>query len=442
MHNNIEVNNYNMRAYKRGTSLYDYCISENKQWILEQFDSEKNAPLTPHDFTKSSDKKAWFKFNECGHSCYQRIADKTGKDSKHCPHCLNRGKIGKSLLSQYPDFAQMFLSEANNITPDLVSHQSGRIFLWKCLRCGNIFQGRVSDVVKGKRVCNECSNMKRSFPEICLAYYLLQVDKSREIDKHIDGYKFDFYLPKYKSLVEYDGYPWHNTKAARKNDVIKDLICKKHNLTLLRIRDNRLADNPMLLSHVWIFDYDENFVFLQELGQKLSALLNINDLKLDVNVNRDFSKIKKFEFDLGKETSLLYYIPNIYDYIDPENDKNGKPEYIFSKSHSIRFWLRHPIHKNLKWSMTTHHLFVNKEPYTQWIKMCLKMLKRYPELEEQICHYGNNIREESIFKLTCSCGKIFEKSYASLMGKSRVKMCNDCLTKFRLNNLRTSRKPN
>lgn len=72
MHNNIEVKSCNMCAYKRGTSLYDYCISENKQWILEQFDFKKNAPLTPHDFTKSSDKKAWFKFNECGHSCYQR----------------------------------------------------------------------------------------------------------------------------------------------------------------------------------------------------------------------------------------------------------------------------------------------------------------------------------------------------------------------------------
>jgi hypothetical protein len=46
-----------MIKYKRGTSLYEYCISENKIWILEQFDYEKNFPLTPVDIPKSTDEK-------------------------------------------------------------------------------------------------------------------------------------------------------------------------------------------------------------------------------------------------------------------------------------------------------------------------------------------------------------------------------------------------
>ena len=43
--------------YKRGTTLYDYCIKEDKLWILEQFDNKKNIPITPKDITKSSSQK-------------------------------------------------------------------------------------------------------------------------------------------------------------------------------------------------------------------------------------------------------------------------------------------------------------------------------------------------------------------------------------------------
>ena len=227
-----------MKKYKRGTSLFEYCVRENKTWLLEQFDFDKNWPKTPADYAKASDKRIWFKY-DCGHSCLQRIADKTGKNSMGCPTCLNRGIIGRSLLEEHPYYAEMFMVEKNGVTPNDVSKMNGKSFWWKCQRCGNEFKGKVSDVVQGHRVCSECSNTRRSFPEYCLGYYLLQIDKDREINKNIEGYKFDLFLPKYNLVIEYDGYPWHNSKMSRKNDATKDRICKEKGHTLLRIRDAR-----------------------------------------------------------------------------------------------------------------------------------------------------------------------------------------------------------
>ncbi len=422
-----------MGTYKRGTSLYAYCLSENQLWILEQFDTERNAPFTPEDLPRSSNRKAWFSFQPCGHSCLQRISDKTGKNSRSCPACLNRRTIGKSLLSEYPDYAAMFHVPKNGITPDQVPKSNNKNYWWKCPRCGSVFQGRVSDVVRGKRVCGECTNKKRSFPEYCLGYYFLKADKDRQINRRIDGYQFDFYLPKYNLLVEYDGYPWHNRAAARANDEKKDQIARSHNIPLLRLRDSRLEENPSLQASVWKFSYDEQLQFLSQLDTKLQELAKLPPL--DIQVKRDFPEIRRFQFQLDREESLLAHMSELPAYLDPENDKNGKPDYVCNTSHKIRFWLRHPVYRDLKWTMSAHDLFRRKDPFNQWIKMCIKVIEKYPDLESQVCVYGSGIREQSVFRLKCPCGREFPKTYAALMGKGSTLLCGSCLTQVRLRNL-------
>lgn len=425
-----------MKKYERKTTLYEYCVAENKQWILQQFDYGKNFPDTPCDLMKSSNKKVWFTFG-CGHSCQQRIADKTGKDSMQCPTCLNRGKIGKSLLLEYPYYASMFMEDKNKVRADEVSYRNGKAYWWKCKRCGNEFQGRVTDVVRGKRVCNECTNRKRSFPEYCLGFYFLEMDEGREINKVLEGYKFDFFLPKYNLIVEYDGYPWHDSDRARENDVRKDRICRDRKLFILRIRDSRLKVNEDLTADIWRIKYDEQLLFLGGLPDVLSKYTG-DKMKLpDINIKRDFAGIKLFQEETEKRESLLEHMPQLKEFLDSDQ-RNGDPEYVSNASHEIRFWLRHPQYTDLKWSMTAHDLFRKQEPYTQWIKMCIKLMNRYPELEKQVSEAGNNIREGTKFELTCFCGRKFERCYAALMGKNKVKMCSECRNACRIQNFKAA----
>ena len=415
-------------------TLFEYAKSRpENEWLLDQFDYEKNAPYTPMDFGKTSNKRVYFTF-PCGHTRLQCIADKTRKNSKKCPVCMNRGAVGKSLAEEYPECASMFMAEKNGITAERVTPHNGMSYWWKCNVCGHEFQGKVSDIVSGHRVCNMCSNSKISFPQYCLYFYLKKLDQACEINKKIEGYKFDVYLPRYNLAIEYDGYPWHNTESARKNDVAKDAICEKLGIHILRIRDSRLKTNNKLTSEIWGFDYDDGLSFFSGLLQELIKF-GIDTKELDIDVKRDVYKIQEFRRLGEKKKSLLNHMPELSSFIDTEDERNGNPELINVASHSIRLWLRDPEHPALKWSLTVHELFQKTEPYAQRIKMCRKMLKRYPKLEEQIYTYGNEIRCNSTFKLRCSCGNEFEKNYTALMDKGKVELCPECICKFRLKNI-------
>ena len=424
--------------YKRGTSLYEYCVKENKVWILEQFDYEKNYPETPESFPKSSNKKIWFKY-PCGHSCLQRISDKTNKNSKGCPKCLNRGGIGKSLQDEHPYFSEMFYAEKNGVTADKVTRMNGNEFWWKCPRCGNEFTGTVADVVMGHKVCGECSNKRRTLPEYFLSYYMRKIDAEQELDKRINGYRFDLFLPKYNLVIEYDGYPWHNTPQSYKNDVEKDILCRQLGIDIIRIRDSRLENNENLTSDVWSFNYDRKFDFLKEFPEFLRKYIGDDADRINIDISADFSQIQAFRFSTEKKNSLLMHIPELKKYLD--NDKrNGNPQYVTTASRKIRFWLRDPEYPSIKWSVTAAQLFKKTNPYTQKALLCINILKRYPELEEQVILCQKTINCKTEFELKCSCGNMFTKSYDSLMGKRKVYMCGKCLKEYRLNNLRNNRK--
>ena len=43
-------------------SLYDYCMEQGLEYLLKQWDTERNAPLTPQTVTAgSSDKRIWWR---------------------------------------------------------------------------------------------------------------------------------------------------------------------------------------------------------------------------------------------------------------------------------------------------------------------------------------------------------------------------------------------
>lgn len=413
-------------------TLYDYATSDEENlWLLDQFDLDKNFPYTSKDFGKASNKRVYFRF-PCGHSVPQRIADKTLKQSKKCPYCMNRGSVGKSLAKEYPTYADMFMAEKNGVSAEQVSAHNGQSYWWKCNVCGHEFTGTVAGMVSGHRVCECCSNNKISFTEYCIYFYLKQIDDKCELSKKIEGYRFDIYLPKYNLVIEFDGYPWHVSEEAQKNDAIKDNICEKLHVHILRIRDSRLIENKNLTATIWNVDYDIELNFLSALPQKIGECVKEEILPLDVNVKRDFRKITDFRSADKRKKSLLVHMPELSNFIDEDNVRNGNLEFVTYASHRILFWLRDPEYPLLKWSMTVHNLFQKQNPYTQWIKMCRKMLVRYPELERQIYNYGNDIRGNSMFRLKCSCGKEFEKTYTALMYQKMPRFCAECICKYRI----------
>lgn len=50
------------------------------------------------------------------------------------------------------------------------------------------------------------------------------------------GYlRFDFYLPKYNLILEYDGQIWHESKKVKSRDKKKDQFCKENRIRIRRL---------------------------------------------------------------------------------------------------------------------------------------------------------------------------------------------------------------
>ena len=54
--------------------------------LMEEWDYEKNAPLTPNNVTAGSKKKVWWKCLYCGHEWQSRITNRNHGTS--CPKCF------------------------------------------------------------------------------------------------------------------------------------------------------------------------------------------------------------------------------------------------------------------------------------------------------------------------------------------------------------------
>lgn len=85
----------------RGQSLYDWTKENNKEYLLEEWNDEKND-ITPKDKTYGSEKKVWWKCNACGNEWNTYIYART-RGNNNCPECAlskNR-KWGTSYVEQY-----------------------------------------------------------------------------------------------------------------------------------------------------------------------------------------------------------------------------------------------------------------------------------------------------------------------------------------------------
>lgn len=138
-------------------SLYDYCRSSGKEYLLSEWDGEKNLPLTPEDVSYgSSARKLWW-ICESGHSWrtspYIRIS------GSGCPYCAGRRvDAGKNdLASLYPELMKQWHPTKNGgLSPKQLSAGSHRRVWWICAR-GHEWQALVKSRADGAG-CPVCAN--------------------------------------------------------------------------------------------------------------------------------------------------------------------------------------------------------------------------------------------------------------------------------------------
>lgn len=93
------------------TSFYDFCVKQGHRALLAQWDSERNAPLTPEDVSYGSRQKVWWKCNK-GHSWQAKVYSRS--ENSGCPYCAGRRKGPEnSLAVQVPSLEAEWDAEKN-----------------------------------------------------------------------------------------------------------------------------------------------------------------------------------------------------------------------------------------------------------------------------------------------------------------------------------------
>lgn len=121
---------------------------------------------------------------------------------------------------------------------------------FKCSYCGNIFETQITYIVSGHTSSCGCIKSKG---EEKISKILVSLNIPFKKEKYFKDCKnpktntylyFDFYLPQYNCLIEYDGEQhyiargWNNelkVKDTQYRDSIKNKYCKDNNIKLIRI---------------------------------------------------------------------------------------------------------------------------------------------------------------------------------------------------------------
>lgn len=130
-----------------------------------------------------------------------------------------------------------------------------RVYIIKCRKCGKLYEGAPVELISNRRQkgMNPCSCWRKQshgVDKICNILTQLKIDFIQEktyddlISPKGSKLRFDFYLPKYNILIEYDGQHHYQETFGQNQeklllqqqyDKLKEEWCIKNNIPLIRI---------------------------------------------------------------------------------------------------------------------------------------------------------------------------------------------------------------
>jgi hypothetical protein len=263
--------NYRKTRLKNGKSFEKWCIENNRNDILERWDYELNI-YKPNELSHSSNKKVFIKCSKNIHpSELKKINTLTsqGENNKNLHLCLcNKcnsfaqwgiDNLGKDFLEKYWDYSK------NIISPWEVSKLSDAKKYWiKCQEdiLHESYLVTPSNFISRNSRCPLCNLSKG---ESKIADYLYDKNIIFIPQKTFDGLvglsdgllSYDFYLPKFNLLIEYQG-EFHDHAILNYKDEPIELA--EARLEQQQEHDKRKKDyaksKEIWLLEIWYWDFD------------------------------------------------------------------------------------------------------------------------------------------------------------------------------------------
>lgn len=304
--------------------------------LARQWHPHKNGMLTPDQVSPGSGRKAWW-VCERGHTWLASIhARCTGTG---CPVCAHRQVLRgfNDLASVNPQLAQEWHPTKNgSLTPADVAAHSNRKVWWQCIR-GHEWYGSINGRW-GKNGCAACSaELQTSFAEQaiflyvsrCFTAYNRYVFQKREID---------VYIPSLSIGIEHDGW-FHESNRIQASDRRKDALLRDNGISLIRVKTGNVCSvDPVKM----VIGYcDKNTASLEwAIRQVFGVLEQVSGvaLSVDIDVERDRSKIYQQYILLEKERSLLVKAPDAEQFWHPKKNGALLPSHFSAGSGKYIWW--------------------------------------------------------------------------------------------------------
>lgn len=308
--------------------------------LANEWDYEKNYPLTPENISTGSHHKIWWKCNK-GHSWAVAVHQRSR--GRGCPYCSNkRVLVGyNDFATTHPDLAKEWNYERNgNLKPTDVTFSSGKKVWWKC-KFSHEWQATLNSRTNNQRIrgrgCPDCARAGSSMPEQGVAFYLSKVTRIKTRVK-LYGKEVDIYLPDYAIGIEYDGIYWHKDRL--NSDTEKEDVLAQNDIRIIRIIE---SDKNAVERDKIYFIYSDSYSYYNRAVEQLCGLLtsitgNTAFKNLEVNYAEDRAQIHE-RFDLyEKKNSFAARHPDLAK--EWNYEKNGvlKPEMFYSSARDKVWW--------------------------------------------------------------------------------------------------------
>lgn len=327
------------------------CLAILNPPLAMEWHPTLNEDLTPYDYTFKSKKKVWWLCpKDMSHEWAAQVSNRANGDG--CPYCAGK-KVNNSnsLATLIPSLAEEWHPTLNeDLSPHSVTPGSNKKVWWRCKRDHNHeWRATIDNRTKGKN-CPECKKeLKTSFPEQALYYYIKQVFPD-SLNRYIFTAKgkkeveVDIYIPSLNFAIEYDGV-MHDDLG---RDLIKNKILLDEKVKLIRVRVPEIP--KMINENIVIFIHDVNdknslIYCLTKIGIYLNSSYPLENEKkkllnqwnlIDIEVDR-FKIYEQYICSL-KENSIANLRPDLLEEWDYEQNNGLNPEFVSVGSNKVVHW--------------------------------------------------------------------------------------------------------
>lgn len=321
----------------------DGSFANNYPQLLEDWDYERNVGIDPYSLTSKSERRVnWIcKF---GHRWDCVLASRTRVGSG-CPICAGK-KILKGFNdfeSQQPVLMKEWDYDKNNsidLKPDTFTVHSEKKAYWICPNCNYSYMSCISHRVEGTS-CPRCANeMKTSFGEQAIYYYLSKLFNCDNRWNQL-GYEADIFIYDLQLAIEYDGEYYHNNELSLRREQEKYEEFKSKSIPLIRVKENfkniNLKSYADYTIEINIKNYDKEIPIVIH---KIIGYINMQyntDYSVNIDLKNDRQYIYQQYIKQRRENSLAIKMPDLLDEWDYDKNKIG-PESIGIGSEKKIWW--------------------------------------------------------------------------------------------------------